>query len=650
MTPRGRVVAAALFLALSAAPALAEGGESPAAGPGVSYVESSTGLSTPQWEGGMTELEFADLNGDGHLDLISLGDHGNPGIQSTEHGVLAWFGNGAGAWSHYQTGDFGYGGIAVGDLDGDGSVDIAYAMHHNYSATDFGDQLIETARGDGTGRNWTPWDDGLATNGEDYGMFGVDLADVDLDGDLDLASLSFGCCNGVHVYLNQGNGTWRQSFAQAGGNSTTNEIVFGDVNGDGIPDLAVGYEDGTVWLGDGLGGFTLADGNLPPAGGYLGRGGPDLADIDHDGKDDLSLVNSGGGVEVWLWAGSNTWTKAANGLPATGAFETTQMADMNGDGSMDLAACGSGTVTVWTGSGGGAWTHATTFNIGDPGGCSAFRVGGDADHNGRPDIALLEDEWINMFTTRNKLKFYKETSTVTSLGARAVYPLGGETFAQGAVRFLEWAAGVPAGQLARVKLEYSTTGAGGPWTLIADDLPNNGRHEWLVPTSVASENCYIRCTVSTPAPATATAVTPAAFTIAPVDSDGDGYANWRDCAPGDPGARAAPAEVTNVTVARDPSDPDNGVHATWDSQAEIAGPATAYDVVSGPIGDLGPDGVLELAICRAENATTTSTTIPLPVAAGAAQYILVRAQNSCGIATYGQTSFGVDRTATACLP
>jgi FG-GAP-like repeat len=157
----GQVVAAALLVALFGAAALAEGGESPAAGPGVSYVESSTGLSTPQWEGGMTELEFADLDGDGHLDLISIGDHGNPGIQSTEHGVLVWFGNGAGAWAHYQTGDFGYGGIAVGDLDGDGKPDIAYAMHHNYSATDFGDQLIEAARGDGTGRNWTPWDDGL---------------------------------------------------------------------------------------------------------------------------------------------------------------------------------------------------------------------------------------------------------------------------------------------------------------------------------------------------------------------------------------------------------------------------------------------------------------------------------------------------------
>lgn len=637
----------ALVVTLSGVPALPGGGESPGAGPGVSYVESSTGLSTPQWEGGLTELEFADLDGDGNPDLISLGDHGNPGIQSTEHGVLVWFGNGA--WSHFQTGNFGYGGMAVGDVNGDGTPDIAYGMHHNYSATDFGDQLIEVALGDGTGRNWTPWDDGLASSGESYGMFGEDLADVDLDGDLDLGSLSFGCCNGVHVYLNERDGTWRQSFAHTGDNSTTNEIAFGDVNGDGAPDLAVGDQNGTVWLGDGLGGFTLADGDLPP-GGILGRPGPDLADVDHDGQDDLSFVNAAGGVEVWLWAGSNTWVKAATGLPVAGSYETTQMADMNADGSMDIAACGSGAVTVWTGSGGGVWTPATTFNVGDPGGCSAFRVGGDADHNGRPDIALVEDEWISMFETRNKMRFYRESSAVSALSARAVYPLGGEKFAEGSIRFVEWAAGVPAGQTSRVKIEFSTTGNGGPWTIVADDLPNNGRYQWRVPPGLASIDCLIRYTVTSSALTTAIAVTPAPFAIVVVDSDGDGAANWQDCAPGDAGARTTPVEVTGLRVGRDPADPDNKIVAVWNSQSGGAGAGTVYDVITGPIGDLGPDGALDLATCRGNDAPPAPASVPLPVAPGAVQYILVRAQNTCGLGGYGQTSAGIERTAAACAP
>ncbi|NIS32377.1 MAG: hypothetical protein GWN07_18465, partial [Actinobacteria bacterium] len=48
---------------------------------------------------------------------------------------------------------------------------------------------------------------------------------MDGDGDLDLASVSFGCCNGVRVYLNEGDGTWQQSFAVPGGNAD-NGIVF----------------------------------------------------------------------------------------------------------------------------------------------------------------------------------------------------------------------------------------------------------------------------------------------------------------------------------------------------------------------------------------------------------------------------------------
>ena len=233
-----------------------------AAAGGLAYVDSSLGLQTPVMEGGRTEIEFGDVNGDGHPDIVCIGDHGSPYINSPQHGVMVWFGDGAGQWSVFQNGNFGYGGVALGDVNNDGLMDVGYGMHHNYAAGDFGDQLLEVALGDGTGMNWTPWDDGLATNGETWGMFGTDFADVDNDGDLDVGSLSFGCCAGIHVYLNNGDGTWTQSFGFIGGNSAM-DFVFGDVNGDGLADFAAAHGDGTVYLGDGRGGYTLADGNLP---------------------------------------------------------------------------------------------------------------------------------------------------------------------------------------------------------------------------------------------------------------------------------------------------------------------------------------------------------------------------------------------------
>ncbi|KPK69847.1 hypothetical protein AMJ82_04550 [candidate division TA06 bacterium SM23_40] len=255
-------------------------------GHALSYVESSSGLGYPQLEAGRTELEMGDVDGDGHPDIVSIGDHGSPYINTNEHGIMVWFGDGTGTWSVYQNGNFGYGGVALGDVNNDGLMDVGYAMHHNYSGNDFGDQLIEVALGDGTGQNWQPWDDGLATNGETWGMFGTDFADVDNDGDLDLVSNSFGAGSGVHVYLNQGDGTWVQSFGFLEGNST-DDIVFGDVNGDCNADFAAAHEYGTVYLGDGAGNYVLADGNLPPP-GWVGRFGPDLGDVNNDGGDDLS--------------------------------------------------------------------------------------------------------------------------------------------------------------------------------------------------------------------------------------------------------------------------------------------------------------------------------------------------------------------------
>ena len=293
------------------------------------------------------------MNGDGNLDIISVGDHGSPYINTGEHGVMIWFGNGTGAnWSVVQIGNFGYGGVAIGDVNNDGKLDVGYGIHHNYSGEDLGDQILEVALGNGLGTAWTPWDNGLATNGEDWGMFCTDFADVDCDGLLDIGSNSFGCCAGVHIYLNNGNGSWTQTFGFTGGNSSM-DFVFGDVNNDGYPDFAVSQQNGTVYINDQTGNFTVA------RTGY--SDGPDLGDVDNDGTDELSIANNNGGVEVWKWSDGNNWTSMSNGLPVSGGYEATQIYDMNSDGYADVVGFGNGIVTVWLGDGAGNWTQAAQF-------------------------------------------------------------------------------------------------------------------------------------------------------------------------------------------------------------------------------------------------------------------------------------------------
>ncbi len=474
----------------------------------LTYVESSTGLGTPALDGGRTEVEMADVNADGKLDLISIGDHGSPYVNTQEHGIMVWFGDGAGNWSVVQTGNFGYGGVALGDVNGDGHLDAAYGMHHNYSGVDFGDQLLEVALGDGTGTAWTPWDDGLATHGETWGMFGTDLADFDADGDLDVAANSFGCCAGVHVYLNQGDGTWLQSFGFVGGNSRQ-DLTTGDVNGDGYPDIAVAHQNQTVYLGDGSGGFTAGDGNLPPA-GSVGRRGPSLGDIDADGRADLAFATSQGGVEVWRWTGPGTWAAAGTGLPASGNYEATQLFDMDLDGAMDLVAFGDGQLTIWTGDGSGNWTQSAALNSPTPGYHTALRTGGDTDHNGFPDIAVIAQEG-GPFVYVNRFHLYREATPPTTLAIHAMQPRPAATLRAGAVAFIDWTSSVPGSTPATVTLELSTSGAGGPWTMIASGLPDSGRWQWTVPFTVSAD-CRLRYTLAA-GTETALTITPSSFAI-----------------------------------------------------------------------------------------------------------------------------------------
>ncbi len=510
-----------------------------------SYVEQSNGLSVPTMENGDTEIEFSDVNGDGHVDLVCIGDHGSPYVNADEHGVMVWFGDGTGQWSVTQYGNFGYGGVALGDVNGDGLMDVGYGCHHDWNGGDLGDQILEVALGDGTGTYWIPWDDGLATNGETWGMFGTDFADVDGDGDLDVGSISFGCCAGVHVYLNNGDGTWTQSWGFLGGNAA-DTFLFGDINGDGAADFIAAHGDGTVYLGDGSGGFTLADGNLP---GGSWRWGIDLGDVNDDGRDDLVFLNSGI-LEVWTWNEGNQWADLSGDLASYGEFDLAQISDMNLDGYGDVVAFRSGsfsgspgTVGIVYGDGTGNWLNPITFQTASNDDHAAFRAGTDVDHNGYPDLVVVQEEYVGGFPIpwRNRPRVFVESTTPETTWIHPVSPRGGETLRAGAVAFIDWHAAVTGGPLL-MTIELSTTGPSGPWLSVAVNVPDNGRYQWHLPESLPlTSNAYLRFILNSDPQVSV--VTPDPFTIlgieCPGDLTGDGVVNiddiftilglWGDC-------------------------------------------------------------------------------------------------------------------------
>ena len=242
----------------------------------------------------------ADVDGDGDLDLI-LGNRISQHNPRTA--ALEYFEN-RGTATHPEwhaagpldiTGTFNYA-PALGDLDGDGKPDLMLGTWRNvlgwYRNTGAAGKpvfaLMDSAAVTLTrGSNATPA-----------------LADVDGDGDLDLF---VGEGSGtINFYRNDGTRKAPKfvlvsdDFAGiAAGRRSAPTLM--DIDGDGDLDLLVGNENGDVKLYRNSGtkttpAFTL-DTSFELLGSYNAI--PTAADMDGDGKPELLLGGSGGGVQLW---------------------------------------------------------------------------------------------------------------------------------------------------------------------------------------------------------------------------------------------------------------------------------------------------------------------------------------------------------------
>ena len=455
----------------------------------LTLVQRSTGLDVLDWEEGHTELELGDVNGDGHVDILSVGDHGNPNFNSTETGILCYLGDGAGSWVVHECGSFGYGGVGVGDLDRDGSLDLAWGVHHDYGSGGLGDRVLGAALGDGSGAFWVPWDSGMPSAGEEWGMFATDLADFDGDGLLDMISQSFGGSNGIHCYRNHGDGTWTHAVGLSGG-SVNYTLETGDFNADGYLDFVGTRSTGSVYLGDGAFGFSLHQDGI--TGGVYAV---DVGDFDGDGRDDLLIDHGSSGVKAWrLSPDSEIWVSLSTGLPTYNA-EQVQFGDLDADGHLDVVAYVQPTGRCYLGDGAGNWTLAASWSMPTPGIGNALRVDGDCDHDGREDIVVLAQKSGFPFY-RNQLRVYSPWESPELLATRVVFPDGGEALRQGSIRKLRWATAVPVGDgPALVDIYLSTSGPAGPWASVALGIPDNGACEWQVAGEVSSR-CFLEVSVS----------------------------------------------------------------------------------------------------------------------------------------------------------
>lgn len=103
-----------------------------------------------------------------------------------------------------------------------------------------------------------------------------------------------------------------------------------------------------------------------------------------------------------------------------------------------------------------------------------------------------------------------------------------------------------------------------------------------------------------------------------------------DCAPGDPDVQRAPLSVVNLRIAGGGA-PSTTI--TWNDQDVVAGPGTAFELLSGAVGATGPD--LSAATCLQTGPASSHLDLRPDPAPGTGVWYLGRAWNVCGASSLG---------------
>jgi hypothetical protein len=201
------------------------------------------------------------------------------------------------------------------------------------------------------------------------GPHGVAIADLDGDGDKDLAVVNLGGGN-VTILKNNGNGNFHEpaSSPEGGLGSFPDSIVAADLDGDGDQDLAIANQESdnvTILKNKGTGNFHQP-GSSPEAAGDApvaltaanldGVAGVDLA-VANATSSDITILNNNG---------TGNFRQPASS-PETAATKPVSVAaaDLDGDSDQDLAVAEqqSASLRILLNDGTGNFTEATTSPV-----------------------------------------------------------------------------------------------------------------------------------------------------------------------------------------------------------------------------------------------------------------------------------------------
>src|SRR5262245_61263484 len=265
--------------------------------------------------------------------------------------------------------------VSMGDLDGDGDLDLVLAKGRHDPLIDR--VLLNDGHGGFVASNLGPTADRTYT---------AALADVDGDGDLDVLT-SNDSPDKKLVYLNNGKGQFTVAGTWGVAEWSTRNAAVADLNGDGRIDVIAANRPGPSYVSLNEGGGRFAT----PCIAIPAESATTIvpADYDKDGFIDLAVPSRDGGQSrIYFNDGKAGFSRTLPFGPADAAARVGAAADFDGNGTIDLAVGDekAASLTVYMNDGKGALTPG--FHIADKQRTPYARTAGDLNGDRNTDIVV----------------------------------------------------------------------------------------------------------------------------------------------------------------------------------------------------------------------------------------------------------------------
>ncbi len=414
------------------------------------------GISTT---GGFEQLKMADIDGDEDLDLIGV---------SPELGQLwSWKNDGTGSFSANTNSTVTTSSIqfALANFNGNGPIDAI--------TTDQADDEISVVTEDNSFL-YAFWETPVSQSVGD-GPTAIAAGDIDGDGDIDVV-LSNANDQNFSILINNGSASFTETNYSTSG-TYANYISLADVDGDGDVDIVAGNQDGTLSIIKNYPGGSVS--SITPAHGALDittssdiaikfDEGMSSGTLDattvlvmgsltglHDGSytytagdstltinptDDFAAgeavtvvvttgvenplgtpLSSGSSTNFVVASGDGEIFGASNEYTAGNEPTAVAMADVNGDGDIDIiiANTSADSIAVLIGAGDGTFASPVNYYAGDaPSGVAS----GDVDNDGDLDLVVTTngDDVLSRFLNNGDGTFAARSTFATTSGPGSI--------------------------------------------------------------------------------------------------------------------------------------------------------------------------------------------------------------------------------------